>query len=53
MREARGRDRTPRQLPSGKFLGCRHLVDGKIVGFDPRKAHKLRDPAQGFVAHYH
>jgi hypothetical protein len=41
-------------LPNGRWVGCRHLTaDGKVVGFNAAKAHKSKDPAQGFVAHDH
>lgn len=49
-----GPDLTPRRLPSGKFIGCRHLNSrGEPAGFDPRKAARAKDPAFGFVAHWH
>jgi hypothetical protein len=54
LRHGSGRDLTPRRLPSGKSIGCRHLnARGEPVGFDARKAAKAHDPAVGFVAHYH
>jgi hypothetical protein len=33
----------PRQLPSGKWIGCRHWTDHGVVGFHSTK----------YVAHYH
>ena len=66
--QAPGRDLTPRQLPSGKWLNCRHLAPKvefepltqsgtwagpSLVGFSPTKAQKAGDPTFGLVAHYH
>jgi hypothetical protein len=54
LRQAPGRDLTPRRLPSGKFIGCRHLnARGESIGFDARKAAKAHDPAVGYTPHYH
>jgi hypothetical protein len=38
----------PRQLPSGRWIGCRHYVptrQPRWVGFDPKRALKFQDPA--------
>jgi hypothetical protein len=44
----------PRQLPSGRWLGCRHLKSsGELIGFDARKAAKAKDPSAGYTGHYH
>jgi hypothetical protein len=53
LRQAPGRDLTPRRLPSGRYLGCRHLVYGKSFGFNADKAEQAHDVGAGFVTHKH
>lgn len=68
LRQAPGRDLTPRRLPSGKWVGCRHLtprvefdphlqsgtwVGPSLVGFNADKAERAHDPAVGYTPHYH
>lgn len=44
----------PRQLPSGRWVGCRHLkANGRLVGFNGKKAQEANDPVAGLVSHYH